>query len=197
VTELDLKIIQLMKGASPPQTVRELLEACAPVAKATIFSKISGLLNAGEITRDDLPWRKDKDSRTKQGRPRDKKVKALEKQAESWAAEGGKDRVAAGKLLLEIRQSGAEVTGPPSPDDKEATVNALKRQLAAVGREWSMEAFNAVFPPLDVVDIVMDPIMTAVPAPGLDAANLRPGRVILVGGSGEAESSDVGGTAAS
>lgn len=151
MTETDLKIIALMKGENPPQTVRELVAAMAPIAQATVFSKISALLNAGELTRDDLPWRKDKEARTKQGRPRDKKLRTLEKQVEGWIGEGGKDRVAAGKLLQELRMVGAEAVGPPVPEDKAATIDALCRMMASVGREWTTEAYNRMFPSYDTL----------------------------------------------
>lgn len=146
MTELDQKIVRLMKGPTPPQTVKELVEACQPCERNTVFSKISGLLNSGELTREDLPWRRDKDNRTKAGRPRDQKLKSLEKTVLAWVAESGKDRTAAGKLLLELRQISQEVLGPPVPDDKPATIAALRQQLAAVGKEWALEAFDLTWP---------------------------------------------------
>jgi hypothetical protein len=146
MTELDKQILQLMKSPTPPQTVKELVEACAPAKQATIFSKLSALLNSGELTRDELPWRKDQEARTKKGRPQKQKQKALEKKLEQWISEDGKDRVAAAKTLMELRMTGQEVTGPPPPNDKEGTIAALKQQLAAVGRDWATEAYEQLWP---------------------------------------------------
>jgi hypothetical protein len=52
--------------------------------------------------------------------------------------------------------------GPPPPEPDPA------------GLDWSR--------PPDMVDIDLTPIMTAVPAPGLDIQNLRPGRTVAVNG---------------
>ena len=145
-TELDQLIVKLMKSGSPPQTVKELVAACAPAKQATIFSKLSALLNSGELTRDELPWRKDQETRTKQGRPRKQQQKALEKKLQQWIDEDGKDRVQAAKTLMELRMTGQEVTGPVIPNDKEGTITALQQQLAAVGRDWATEAFNRLWP---------------------------------------------------
>lgn len=153
MTELDILIVQLMKGPTPPQTVKALVEACAPAAQATIFSKLSALLNSGELTRDELPWRRDQEDRTRRGRPKKREQKALEKKIQGWIDEGGKDRVSAARALMDLRTLGQEVTGPPPPDDKDGTISALKQQLAAVGREWATEAFRQLWP--ETSDILM------------------------------------------
>jgi hypothetical protein len=147
VTELDRQILQLMKSSSPPQTVAELVMACAPAKSATIFSKLSALLNSGELTRDELPWRRDQATRTQAGRPKkDRQQRALEKKLEEWIDEGDKDRVAAAKTLIDLRMTGTEVSGPPPPNDKDGTIAALCQQLAAVGRDWATEAYQRMWP---------------------------------------------------
>jgi hypothetical protein len=144
MTDLEQRIVALIKGQTPPQTVAALLAALPGTAQATVFSKISVLLSAGELTRDDLPWRKDQASRTKAGRPR-KQTKSLERKLKQWIDEDGKDRVAAMKELIALQMTGQELSGPPEPSDKESTILALRRQLAAVGRDWATEAFQALW----------------------------------------------------
>lgn len=163
MTELDRKILELMRSPTAPQTVKALVEACAPAKQVTIFSKISALLNAGELTRDELPWRKDKISRTRVGRP--KKLRALEDKLERWVDEGGRDRVGAARALIDLRSSGQEVSGPPPPDDKEGTITALSQMLAAVGREWATEAMQRTFPPGSHAIIIPEASVVQTPIP--------------------------------
>jgi hypothetical protein len=184
MTDLEKQIVALMKGPDPPQSVAALLKALEGTARATVFSKISVLLSAGELTRDDLPWRRDQESRTKAGRPR-KQTRKLAGKLQQWIDEGGKDRVQAAKALMELQSISHEQVGPAEPNDKEGTIKALKSQLAAVGREWATEAYNQLWPnTTDALDLIVQPHYTSSPIPDgmtLDRSHILPARVITVG----------------
>jgi hypothetical protein len=143
--EVKERILALMRSATPPQTVAELVEKVG-AKPPTVYSGISALLNNGSLSRDELPWRKDRDVRTKQGRPRGTHVNAdLERKLQRIIETDDKDRVAAIRELRDLRSAGADALSPLIPNDNDAIKEALIRILKAAGREISRDAINEAF----------------------------------------------------
>jgi hypothetical protein len=173
---IEQEIVDAMKGADPPQTVKDLAARLTSYKPAYVYSKLSAVLNAGLLSRDQLPWRRDKGERTRKGRPRKLKDKRLERKLEGWVDEGGSDRVQAAKALMELRQTGADVTGPPVPNDKESTIRELSRQMVAVGRDWTFEALFLLWPELRAIllpEALNGPADQTAQSSGLEPSSLQ------------------------
>lgn len=144
------KIVELLKGPDPPQTVAELVSRTGN-KPAAVYSKISGLLNTGALMKSDLPWRRGIDS-TGAGRPRKNSLKSLKRKLEKIIDEGAGDRVAAIKELRDLMTVGSEQFGPPPPDDRIGIVRELSRQMEAAGRDVCAEALEMAYPTSDTLE---------------------------------------------
>lgn len=144
MSELEQQIIAELRGPNPPLTVADLVRRCG-VKHITVMQRLSTMLSRGLITRDELSWRRDKLARTKAGRPKGA-LRGIQNKVKGWIEEGGKDRVQAARLLADLQQISTEQMGPPEPNDRRGTIEALKLQLLAVGKEWADEAYQEAFP---------------------------------------------------
>ena len=152
MSAFDDKVLSLMRSTPVPATVVAVAEAMGAKAPL-VYSAISRLLNAGELTEDDLPWRANKVQ--KKRRKRKDTLGMIAEQLKAIAEEGDKDRVAALRSLIELETMGAATEAAPAPNDRPGILAAVCRVLRAAGRDVSAEAFAMTF------DDAPDPSTTA------------------------------------
>jgi hypothetical protein len=151
---LDQLILDELRTPEPPQTAKELADRCGAKKPIHVYARIAVLLREGIITTADLPWRKDGPP-TKRGRPRGTPAVYgdIGRGAAEIAKNGKSDmaRLAAMRLMFDLRSGSGEVQTPPMPGDTEGMIDAMSRQMQAGGREMTRAAVAKAFPVHDIL----------------------------------------------
>jgi hypothetical protein len=163
------RILAAITGPDPPQSMHDL-HAKVGGQMNTCYQHIGRLLRKGTITPEMIPWRKFYRAGTTKPKPRPltkiilPKPTNMEQQLENWMNDGGKDRVAAARLLAEMRGMGTDAFTPPPVNDRDGELNALSRCMAAAGRDVTLEALRITFPEAPIAN--PPPDLAGVPASG-------------------------------
>jgi len=145
MNQLDLKILEALRGPNPPQSPREMILVLGlPRDRApNMYNRISVMLRERQLKQSEIPWRQTGAAHGG-GRPRGVAsgfsdiAKAVSLMARGAAKDA--DKLSALKFLSELRQLGGETSGPPAPEDHAGTVAALARILMAAGPKATTEA---------------------------------------------------------
>lgn len=144
-TALQLKVRDAIRTEPIPQTMAELSER-AGLARATCSAVVTQLLKTGQIARKEMPWRIDSDEQpTKRGAKQKTFIRGMENLLKKWAKEGGKDRVAAARALIELKSLAVEGSDIPQENDRAGILDALTRMIVSAGRPVSVEAMELAF----------------------------------------------------
>jgi hypothetical protein len=164
------RVLEALQAVPPPTGPAEIASKLG-VQSSNVRTRISQLLADGVLKPNDIPWRGQLTSATGKGY-RKRTSRDIAKRAEQIADEQGNDRVAALRLLHDIRTTSSDSFGPPSPDDREGIIKALSVQMAAAGREVSMEALAVAFPERDTIDTEAENGTKDTPAPETEGDGL-------------------------
>ena len=144
MNQLDEAIITHLGGQDPPLTIRDLAARCNSTIHY-VRSRITYLLRHNRILLSQCPWRHDYKRSIARHRP-SKSLADIETNLEHIVAQDGRDRVAALRILTDIRTQGTTSSGPPPPNNRAAITSSLARILRSAGRDVLNDAILEAWP---------------------------------------------------
>lgn len=160
ISPREQRVLDAILAEPIPQSLAEI---CARVTLNATHTTvvISRLLARGLIQPSNVPWRIPAGANLRRGSGSgrfaataderlasgDLSIPALEAEATRIIAANGPDRVAALRVLIDIKSLSGSGTRPPAPDSPDAELHALTSVLQSAGRPLADAAFTAAFPP--------------------------------------------------